>query len=71
MESQVWALYAAAITATEAVNAQDDTVAARLQYTPNHVRYVADYGVHRGAAVALAVVDTVRKLPPNPAPNLP
>ena len=56
MESQVWALYAAAITATEAVNTQDDTVAARLQYTPNHVWYVANYGVHRGAAVALAVV---------------
>ncbi|XP_039853626.1 uncharacterized protein LOC120712010 isoform X2 [Panicum virgatum] len=59
LESQVWVLYAAAITATEVVNAQGDTVAACLQYTPNHVWDVSDYGVHRGAAIALAVVETL------------
>ena len=36
------------------MNARGDTVAARLQDIPNHVREVAGHGVRRGAAVALA-----------------
>ena len=59
MESQVQALHAAAATTTEAVNARGDTVAARLQDIPNHVQEVAGHGVHRGAAVALGMVQTL------------
>ena len=54
MESQVQTLHAASATATESVNARGDTVAACLQDIPNRVREVAEHGVHRGAAVALA-----------------
>ena len=43
----------------EALNARGDTVAARLQDIPNHVWEVADHGVHQGAAVAFAVVQTL------------
>ena len=53
---QVQALHAATAIATEAVNVRDDTIAARLQDIPNYVREVTGYGVHRGATVALAVV---------------
>ena len=35
------------------MNARGDTVAARLQDIPNHVREVAGHAVHRDAAVAL------------------
>ena len=41
------------------VNAQGDTVAARLQDIPNRVQEVAGHGVHRGATVALAMVQTL------------
>ena len=37
------------------MNARGDTVAARLQDIPNHVREVAGHGVRRGTAVALAI----------------
>ena len=53
------ALYAATVTATESVKAQGDTVAARLQDIPAHVQEVTGHGVHRGAAVALAMVQTL------------
>ena len=36
------------------MNARGDTVAARLRDIPRHVWEVAEHGVHRGAAVALA-----------------
>ena len=36
------------------MNARGNTVAARLEDIPNHVREVAGHGVHRGATVALA-----------------
>ena len=36
------------------MNARGDTVAARLQDIPNRVREVAEHGVRRDAAVALA-----------------
>ena len=36
------------------MNTRGDTVAARLRDIPRHVREVAEHGVHRGAAVALA-----------------
>ena len=59
MESQVEALYAATVTPIEAVKAQGDTIAARLQDIPARVREVTSHGVHRGAAVALAMVQTL------------
>ena len=43
------------------VNAQGDTVAARLQDVPNHVQVVIGHGVHRGTAVALAMVQTLSR----------
>jgi len=59
LESQVEALYAATVTPIEAVKAQGDTVAARVQDIPAHVQEVTGHGVHRGAAVALAMVQTL------------
>ena len=59
LESQIQVLQAAAATVTKAVNARGDTIAARLQDIPNHVQEVAGHGVHRGAAVALAMVQTL------------
>ena len=59
MESQVQALHAAAYTATEAVNARGGTIAARLQDIPNRIQEIAGHGVHQGAAMALAVVQTL------------
>ena len=53
------ALYAATVTATEAVKAQGDTIAARLQDIPAHVREVTGHGVHRGATVTLSMVQTL------------
>jgi len=41
LESQIQALHAAAATSTEAVNAQGETVAARLQDIPNRVQEIA------------------------------
>ena len=59
LESQIQTLHAAVATAVEAVNARGNTVAARLQDIPNHIREIAFHRVHRGAAVALAVVQTL------------
>ena len=59
MESQVEALYAATVTPIEAVKAQGDTIAARLQDIPAHVREVTGHGVHRGATVTLSMVQTL------------
>ena len=59
LESQIQALHTAAATATEAVNARGDTVVARLQDIPNRVQEVTSHGVHRGAALALAIVQTL------------
>lgn len=58
LESQLQTLHAAAVTATEAVNARGDTVATHLQDVPNCVREVAGHGVQRGAAVALTMAQT-------------
>ena len=41
------------------MNAQGDTVVACLQDVRNRVREIAGHGVHRGAAVTLAVVQTL------------
>ena len=59
LESQIQALYTAAATATKSVNAQGKTVAARLQDIPNRIQEIAGHGIHRGATVALAVVQTM------------
>jgi len=59
LESQIQTLHIAAATATNAVNARGDTVVARLQDVPHRVREVSRHGVHRGAAVAIAVVQTM------------
>ncbi|RLN07456.1 hypothetical protein C2845_PM11G04390 [Panicum miliaceum] len=59
LESQVQALLGAAATATEVVNARGDTIATRLQDIPNRVQEVAGHGVHHGAAVALAMVQSL------------
>jgi hypothetical protein len=53
LESQIQTLHAAAATATGSGNARGDTVAARLQDIPRHVREVVGHGVRHGAAVAL------------------
>ena len=59
MESQVHALLAAAHTTTEVVNARGSIVAARLQVIPNRIQEIAGHGVHQGATVALAMVQTL------------
>ena len=59
MESKVQILHAVAATATEAVNARGGTVAARLQDIPNRIQEIAGHGVHQGATVALAMVQTL------------
>jgi len=41
------------------VNARGNTIATRLQDIPNRVREVAGHGVHCGASVALAMVQTL------------
>jgi len=59
LESQIQALHIAAATATNAVNAQGDTIVARLQDVRNRVQEVARHGAHRGAAIAITVVQTM------------
>ena len=59
LESQIQALYTAAATATKSVNAQGKTVAARLKDIPNRIQEIAGHGIHHGATVALAVVQTM------------
>jgi len=59
LESLVQTLQAAARTATEAVNARGDTVAARLQDIPNRIHEIAGHGVHQGAAITIAVVQNM------------
>ena len=41
------------------MNARGDTITARLQDVHNRVREVTSHGLHRGADVALAVVQTL------------
>jgi len=57
--SQIQALHIAAANATDAMNARGDTVVTRLQDVRNRVREIASHGVHRGATVAIAVVQTM------------
>ena len=59
LESQIQTLHIAAATATNVVNAQGDTVVARLQDVPHRVREVSRHGVHRGATIAITVVQTM------------
>jgi len=58
LESHIQTLLDAAATTTEAVNAIGETIAAWLQHIPNHVQQVTSHGIHHGAAIALAVVET-------------
>ena len=57
--SLVQALHIAAATATKAVNAQGDTIVARLQDVRNRAQEVARHEARRGTAVAITVVQTM------------
>ena len=59
LESQIQALYDATAIATAAVNARRNTIATRWHDIPSRIREVADHRVHWGAAVTLAVVQTL------------
>ena len=58
LESQLQALYAAAASTTDVVNAQGNTVAGCLQDIPDCVREVTGHEVREGATIAPAVVQT-------------
>lgn len=55
LETELQGLHQAADTATGYVRARDGHREERLLDIPNRVRVTVEFGIHRGAAVALAV----------------